>query len=304
MSNRITALAVAFCLLCSSIHADDRETLASLEREGAVVLRDDSHKDSPVIGVQYNLRQITVEGNLALSELDFLPAVELIGSGDTEITVATLRALQGKSSLRTLSVSNAKISDAAAKVLGTLKTLENLQLRSQVEMSPQGCEEIFALTNLQELILSDRLVNDLVLEKLARLPRLKTLTIRSVFVTDEGIAALGQLVNLSKLHLYLGFRVSEAGVRRLVEFQLPEIELTYLSCTDEKLKELRKFSGLKALRLIGAENVTDEGIPYLSELTELKELDLSDAKLTMAGIKELKKALSNCRVVHDARKRN
>ena len=80
------------------------------------------------------------------------------------------------------------------------------------------------------------------------------------------------------------------------ELQLTELEITYADITNDKLKSLRKFSGLKSLRFVNASGVTDEGIPSLSELTELNELDLSDAKLSKAGIAELKRALPKCNV--------
>src|SRR5947208_1593338 len=123
----------------------------------------------------------------------------MTGSGDTEITPAILKALQGKKSLKRFAIAYAKISNESAEVLATLKSLESLELRVQLELSPNGLEELLKLTSLKELTLSDRLANDFVLEDLTRLPVLKTLTVRSLFVTDDGLAALKRLKSLQVL---------------------------------------------------------------------------------------------------------
>ena len=299
------AIVTCVCFLTMSVtRADDGPAIAAIEKAGAVVTRDDARKDRPIVLVTYLLRLVTDDGIRALKEIEELPAIQFVGSGDTELTASTIRALQGKKSLKRLSIAFAKVSDESAEILGTLKSLESLDLQKQIEMSPQGFDEILRLTNLKELTISGRLVNDEVLEDLAKIAGLKSLTIESVFVTDDGIASLKRLKNLRTLRIYLGSNVTSAGVRQLADLRLTNLEITYLDVNNNKLKDLRILSGLKTLRMISAVNVTNDGIPFLAELKELKELDLSDATLTNAGIKDLKSALPSCNVVIDARKRD
>ena len=304
MSQRMIMVIVAWLSVISIGQADDEIAIAALRQAGATVERDESSDGKPTVKVTYNLRQVTADGINAIKELEVLPAIEFQGTGDTEISVATIRALQAKKSLKQFAINNAKMSDEAAKILGTLTSLEVVELRSQIELSPSGLQHILKLKTLTTLMLADRLVNDTVLLDLLALPNLKHLSIRSVFITDEGLMALKRLKNLQTLRIFIGSMITEVGIRHLAELQLKELELSYSDATNAKLKELRKFSGLTSLRLVNAVGVTDEGVSSLSELTELKQLDLADAKLTKAGIAELKQALPKCEIKYQSRKRD
>ena len=55
--------------------------------------------------------------------------------------------------------------------------------------------------------------------------------------------------------------------------------------------------------MINAAKVTDEAIPYLAELTDLKSLDIADAKITKTGFKQLKKMLPKCSIACIGKKR-
>ena len=289
-------VAITYLLSVTFVAASDLDAIKTLQRSGAIVERDETDDEAPASKVTLNLLSVTAEGIRAIKELEELPAIEFQGIGSSELGVSTLRALQGKSSLERFAIANAKISDDAAKILGTLSSLRALELRSQIEMSPAGFQHIAKLTNLKELALSDRLVSDAAIAGLTAFPGLKILSLRSVFITDAGLASLKRLQNLKTLRIFIGPQISEAGIRELMELQLTELEITYADITNDKLKSLRKFSGLKSMRFVNASGVTDDGIPSLSELTELNELDLSDAKLTKAGIAELKRALPKCNV--------
>jgi hypothetical protein len=304
MSRQMVMTIVLILGIISAAQADDARAIRALENAGAIITRDDSQPDHPVETISLNLREVTSETNQELKEIEELPSIDILGSGDTEISVATLQSLQRKKSLKRFAIAYAKISDESAKILGTLKSLETLELRAQNELSPKGIQEIFHLTNVRQLTLSDRLVSDEILENLVKFPHLKVLNIHSVFVTNEGITSLRRLRNLRTLRLYLGPQVSENGMRQLAEFNLSALEITYLDVNDEKIKDLRKLAGLKSLRLINASKVSDDAVPYLAELTELKKLDIADANLTKAGIDQLKRSLPRTEVVSMTKRRS
>ena len=50
---------------------------------------------------------------------------------------------------------------------------------------------------------------------------------------------------------------------------------------------------------LGGTAVTDKCVPQLAKLKELRSLDLSDTKVTEAGVKELQKALPKCQIEWD-----
>ena len=56
------------------------------------------------------------------------------------------------------------------------------------------------------------------------------------------------------------------------------------------LKKLEKLSLAKS-------PVSDEGARQLAQLTQLKELDLTETKVTAAGLQALQKSLPGCRIV-------
>jgi len=304
MNRSIMSAGFATCLVLGQVLADDSAAIKTLEKSGAIVSRDDAAGDKPVLGITYNLLDVTDAGIRALKEIEELPAIELAGAGNTEIQPALLRSLQGKLTLKRLSISFAKITDESAKILATLKNLEALELRTQVDISPTGTNELLHLTRLKELSISDRIVSDALLVELAKLPNLRKLSVRSVFMTNAGIKALHHYPNLNSLTIFAGSAITEDGIRSLSELTLANLELAYSDVTNEKLKALRKFGGLKTMTLMNAVAVNDEAVPYLSELTELKELNLADASLTKAGLQQLKQSLPKCNVVIDARKRN
>jgi hypothetical protein len=296
MKHPILFTATAVLSLAAAAWSNERESIAALEAAGAFVQRDESQPDKPVVQVTYNLRQVTDAGNNALKEIEDLPSIEFLGAGDTEISADTLRALQGKKSLRRFSIAYAKISDESATILATLRSLEALDLRVQIEISPLGMDEILRMTNLRELMLSDRLVNDDILEALSRFSNLRTLTVRSIFVSDEGLRSLRRLKHLQTLRMFLSTEVTGQGLRYLAELRLKDVEITYFNVTDSDLKELRKLHGLKTLRLMNAIKITDAAVPFLSEMTELTELEIVGVKLSNEAIEKLNRALPKCKI--------
>lgn len=296
MKFRYLLLLATWLGLALNTKAADRDPVAELEAAGATIQRDLSVKSRPVLLVRYNLRQVTDTGNLALKELEELPAIEFLGSGDTELTPMTLNALRGKSSLKRMSIAYAKISDESAKILATLRSLETLELQSQIDMSRQAFHEILKLRNLKELMISDRLFNDEVIDDLKNLPFLKTLSIRSLFVSDDNLASLREMTNLSTLRIFVGERVTLDGLRTLASMRLKQLDLTYFHANITGLKEIRKAEKLERLRLVDARKVNDDTIPILSEMSDLKELEIVGAKFTKAGSKELKNSLPKCKI--------
>ncbi|MBS0202204.1 MAG: hypothetical protein JSS49_04830 [Planctomycetes bacterium] len=292
---RLSGLVV--CLLSLSVAwGDDESAVRDLTAEGATVVRDESKPGQPIRLVRYPLRLVTVDGLGALKELEDLPAIEFIGSGGTEITSATLRALQGKPSLKRCSLSLARISDESAAALASLHSLQALDLRSQVECSEKGLQILLQMHQLQEVSLSDRLVNDELLQDLGVFPNLKVLNVRSMFVTDKGLTAISRLPGLQTLRITLAENVTRVGLRHLADMPLKRLEITYFNAADADVKELRGVTALRKLQLMNASRITDAAIPSFSEMPNLKELELVGATLSRGDIKRLKTDLADCQV--------
>ena len=263
---------------------------------GATVERDETRDGKPMRFVSCNLRQVTDDEIEALKELENLPAIQFLGTGDTEISVKTLQALQRKPSLKHFSISYAKISDEAARILGTINSLTSLELKVQIECSPEALGEILKLKGLRELTLSDRLVSDESLAVVSKQSNLQVLNLRSLFITDRGLAELRKLKNLQTMRLFVGKDVTHEGLLQLASISVKDLEITYFNASDTDIKELRKLNGLKVLRLINASKMTAAAIPYFSELAELKELDIGGGQLTMPQLEVLKRVLPKCKI--------
>ena len=59
----------------------------------------------------------------------------------------------------------------------------------------------------------------------------------------------------------------------------------------------RSAEGLLAKLGIAKSNIADDGVQHLIKLSRLKELDLSDTKVTPGQIAQLQKSLPHCRII-------
>ncbi len=75
------------------------------------------------------------------------------------------------------------------------------------------------------------------------------------------------------------------------------VDLNYRTVTDEGLKELRAFKGLRTLCL-GFTQVTDVGLKELRGAKGLRVVYLNNTPVTEAGIADLQKALPRLEIIH------
>jgi hypothetical protein len=190
---------------------------------------------------------------------------------------------------------------------------------------------ISACGQLRELHLLGAAVSDDTLERLAALPNLTRLSLLGARVSDEGIAHLGKFRNLSELDLRMTDLTDDglmtfAGLHKLVKVDLEHTRVTaegvaWLSQTkpglqarastnDTSLGRIATFfrrgqtylsregvtlSRLK-LRAIGP-GITDKGVALLRGMTQIEDLDLTDARATDSSISSLATLISLKRIV-------
>jgi Leucine-rich repeat (LRR) protein/tRNA A-37 threonylcarbamoyl transferase component Bud32 len=124
---------------------------------------------------------------------------------------------------------------------------------------------------LEELSLARTQVDDLGLEGLKGMTKLRRLVFDGSAIRGTGLAHLKELPALAELHL---------DCPTIADLSLPLVG---------DLKHLEKLS----LRSSG---VTDEGLKSLHGLSGLQELDLTETKVTAEGVAALQKALPKCRI--------
>ncbi|XP_062235414.1 uncharacterized protein si:ch73-173p19.1 isoform X1 [Platichthys flesus] len=242
-----------------------------------------------------------------------------------------LRQLRAFSALKHLSLVNSPlITDSGLSILSSLVKLQHLNLASCSKLTDSCLQHIRGLSSLcflsldhtkvtdagmvlylqsapsclSQLSLNQTAVTEATLAALPScVPQLRLLSIKQTKVKD--VSALAELSSLQTLNLD-GTRVTEESLKSLAN--LPS--LSSLSLADVPVADgnhaLQIISGLKLthLTLPGRHSVNDSGLAYLSGLSWLLELDLTDyTQVTDQGVNQLstmsrlkKLSLSNTQV--------
>ncbi|CAD7696075.1 unnamed protein product [Ostreobium quekettii] len=211
------------------------------------------------------------------------------------ITDAVVGALSTLTNLRHIDLSFcSRIRDESLGWLGRLTALEHVDLEGSFGVSDAGVQQLSSLTNLRYLCLSD--CNGVVdcggtvrgrgitnegfgwLGTFASLRHLKVRRCESV--TDEGVARLSGLVNLTHLDLsnsHNSKAVKEGGLAALCELKALRT-LRLCNCvprvSNRCAQRFGRLSNLTSLSLVGSQ-MSDEGFESLFGLTNLTLLDLS-----------------------------
>ncbi|HET6327086.1 MAG TPA: protein kinase [Planctomycetaceae bacterium] len=191
----------------------------------------------------------------------------------------------GDFKLTKVGLENTNFNAADLEQLGALANVQELIL-SGTQTTDTGLGHLRGLTRLTSLTLDRTQVTDVGLAHLVGMTPLKTLSLKHTSVTDVGLQHLEGLANLESLALE-GTRVSDAGLPHILRLTaLNTLDLTNTSVTDAGLKQLQNLGQLESLRLNGTQ-VTDAGLETLVALRKLHALMLEWTPVTDAGLKQL-----------------
>ena len=116
-------------------------------------------------------------------------------------------------------------------------------------------------------------------------------------ITDEGLAHLAGLVQLEELRLDSAEAVTDEGMRHLASLtNLKVLSLQYTQVGDAGVERLAGLGQLRELVLFHT-RVTDAAVSTLVRLTRLTQLSLGQTAVTKKGIRALRAALPQCKVV-------
>ena len=173
------------------------------------------------------------------------------------------------------------IREALEKPEGELITKADLEkvryLEVTDDLTDEGLKEVAKLQQLEALGLAWTPITDAGLKEVAKLRKLTELALHSNNITDAGLKELAKMKQLESLGLDFT-KITDAGLKEVVKLQ----KLTFLGLNDTK--------------------ITDEGLKEVAKLQQLKTLFLlkNETPLTIqvtdAGVAELKKALTNCKI--------
>lgn len=187
-----------------------------------------------------------------------------------------------------ITISGNIVTDAGVLSLTSLTNLQYLQLSKCPSITDSAVKQFSALKKLRFLIIDacSALTTD-ALTGFSRCAQLETFHLVASPHIDS-LSPFINCVNLQRIKLN-GCYLQTWGLAPIQCFT----NLTQLDCSSfVQLKDnALKYFNLPSLRVLnfrGATNVTDEGLKYLSELTDLQELELGICeKVTDAGLKHL-----------------
>jgi hypothetical protein len=134
-------------------------------------------------------------------------------------------------------------------------------------------------------------ISDACAEQLGMLSGLQTLWLLDTGISNEGLAHLRGLGNLTDLHIHTPM-VTDDGLKHIGELTGLESLVLVCNTTDDGLKHIRSLRNLRRLELHCSS--TDDGLKHIGSLTNLRELVLqcrvTDAGMVhLAGLKNLVK---------------
>jgi hypothetical protein len=143
------------------------------------------------------------------------------------------------------------------------------------------------LTRLQSLRIEASSIGDDSLEEVGRLRKLKDLFISGSRVTDAGLVHLVHLEQLQRLTLFACDLLTDAGLASIADIKtLESLSLNGYSITSRGLEYLSNLPDLRSLELDWA-GLSDDDLAPMEKFRRLERLSLKDTAVTDAGLRRL-----------------
>jgi Leucine-rich repeat (LRR) protein len=193
------------------------------------------------------------------------------------------------------------VTNDGLKNLAGCKNIKSLNLFFDEKITDEGMKHLKELKTLEVLTLTNTGIGDAGLTELKDLKSLKDLGLAGATrLTDKATETVKEFTNLD--HLALPSTITEKGVKNLAP--LKKLKVLYIggaNLTDGAVKDIAEnMPELEELELglfaKEGTRITDESISQLSKLKKLRKLGLVGSKITAEGLKQLEKALPDCRI--------
>jgi Leucine-rich repeat (LRR) protein len=234
-----------------------------------------------------------------MAQLAKLKGLQTLIVPGRELTPEGLKYLGNLKKLTTFYAPGLRITDGELKVLADLDLLHALHVAtSEGRARPTRADEVTSLY----LVGRETAVTDAGLPLLARLKKLRSLTLGGEGITDAGLKTLREFPELGELTL-LNTSVTDEGLAHLAGLEgLKKLDLIEPKITDAGLDTLARLTGLTSLNLSGTE-ISDASLKHLRTMRNLNTLTLDGTKVSDAGLAHLGKlpllvhlSLTNTRV--------
>ncbi len=144
-------------------------------------------------------------------------------------------------------------------------------------------------TNIDTIILNSCNVDKEGMESLAKLPKLKALSLSFCdHLTDDLIKDLGNITQLRELKLSWNRKLPLKALSSLSSLKdLELLDISHTNITDEVLDYIGRLENLTTLNLDDCGSITEKGVDKLKSLKKLHTINLSSCSVTDDGIKKI-----------------
>lgn len=206
----------------------------------------------------------------AVKHLKACRRLQSITLGHREVTAEELTRLAAGVPLRRLTLTNAKLSDAALEALSKFESVQELKV-TECGLTDAQLSHLHGSRKLTTMLLERNEISGTGLASLVKL-NLKTLGLEWNNLSDETLKHLPQLSSLENLWLEYCGLVTDKGIQSGV---------------------LQSMTHLKELRIRGMTKVTDASLDDLVKFGHLKLISIREDKISPAGVERMKKAMPN-----------
>lgn len=330
--SKVSVLVIAWnALLLVLLHplgclADEATALKLLQSLGGREISDVRRPDRPIVKLFLSGPRVTDE---AMESVVVLQKLELLDLSRSKVTDAGLKKLSALTNLKELSLEGCAITDVGLSELVSLTSLESLNIR-RTTMTETGLSHLVSLPRLRALKVSARDYSQIqVLNQFKNLEQLSIDGVCHSLSIPIELSELKTLPNLKSLVLLCWPESVLRGLSELASLESLDLSGAWLSSnsdhllSDVAIAELKPLKKLRTLTLEGRKidragfqaigqltelrylnlswtNATDDIIAHLQDLKSLKTLNLDKTDVTDTGLRKLRNALPNTKVVFQA----
>lgn len=216
---------------------------------------------------------------------------EFRSKGIENMTNKAMSAFLKQPKMRIVSLRKTRIDNDGLKYLVTLP-LEDLYLNG-TKVDVDGLAYLTDIPTLKNLYLGNTHMDDRAAELLAKKMKLTTLGIGGTAITLGGIKALAASPNLEKSMVNLDLSNLDLG-NDVFSVLKPLRKLQNLDCSNNQRIDGGAFPALAQLNTVNqlslaSTNISDIDLEKLVKMQQLVVLDLSNTKVTLLGLRQLKK---------------
>ncbi|MBA2117922.1 leucine-rich repeat domain-containing protein [Bremerella alba] len=245
------------------------------------------------VGQMKNMEVLRTEGAFisdeGMAHLADLTKMRFLNLRDKKITDKGIAYLSGMKNLETLELNEVACSNEGLSHIQECVKLKKLHL-FRTKVTDDGMQYLTEMKDMEDLKFRQSPVRGEQMEQLKGMTKLKRLDVSETPFVDDGVAVVATFENLELLNLWNTF-ITDDGLAPVSNLKkLKDLDLQNCALSDAGVKHLEGMTSLTSLSLKENSSISDESIPVLNTLTNLKKLTLNFTQIYDDGVEQLKKA--------------